>query len=104
MSNHRCTGAMPAAGLSRRAVLNRFGLGLGGIALSDLCHPVGASAAPPPPLDGQAKLAVERFQAISIDLATLTDPPLSGRPCAPRSNPSIGTSTGTSTGTGTATA
>ena len=47
-----------------------------------------------------ARLAVERFQAISIDLATLTDAPLSGRPCAPRSTPTI--STGTSTGTATA--
>ena len=40
MSNHQCTGALPAAGLSRRAVLNRFGLGLGGIALADLVNPL----------------------------------------------------------------
>ncbi len=45
MSNHRCTGALPAAGLSRRAVLNRFGLGLGGIALADLVNPLRTSAA-----------------------------------------------------------
>ena len=45
MTSHRCTGALPAAGLSRRAVLNRFGLGLGGIALADLFHPRGVLAA-----------------------------------------------------------
>ena len=38
---------MPAAGLSRRAFLNRFGLGLGGIALADLIRPnLFASATP----------------------------------------------------------
>lgn len=67
--------------------------------LLELLRKINAELPPAPPLDGQAKLAVERFQAISIDLATLTDPPLSGRPCAPRSNPSIGTSTGTGTAT-----
>ncbi len=36
MSCHKCTGALPAAGMSRRAVLNRFGMGLGGMALSSL--------------------------------------------------------------------
>ncbi len=44
MTAHRCTGALPAAGLSRRAVLNRFGLGLGGIALADLVNPPRTSA------------------------------------------------------------
>ena len=32
MSCHKCAGALPAAGMSRRGVLNRFGMGLGGIA------------------------------------------------------------------------
>ncbi len=40
--NRVCVGPLPAAGLSRRAFLNRFGLGLGGIALADLL----AAAAP----------------------------------------------------------
>jgi hypothetical protein len=39
MPCHKCVGAIPSAGLSRRAVLNRFGLGLGGIALADLINP-----------------------------------------------------------------
>src|ERR1700752_4200625 len=39
MSCHKCVGALPAAGLSRRAVLNRFGLGLGGMALANLVNP-----------------------------------------------------------------
>jgi hypothetical protein len=54
VSNQRCTGALPAFGLSRRAVLNRFGLGLGGIALSDLFQPPGVVAAARPSLEGQA--------------------------------------------------
>ena len=40
-----CTGPLPAAGLSRRAFLNRFGLGLGGIALANLIKPAGLFAA-----------------------------------------------------------
>src|SRR6218665_2529069 len=44
MSKHQCTGAMPVDGLSRRAVLSRFGLGLGGIALADLVNPVRTAA------------------------------------------------------------
>ena len=39
MSCQKCVGALPAAGLSRRAVLNRFGLGLGGMALANLVNP-----------------------------------------------------------------
>ena len=35
----QCTGALPAAGLSRRALLNRFGMGLGGMALANLVNP-----------------------------------------------------------------
>ncbi len=42
MKTALCVGPLPAAGLSRRAFLNRFGLGLGGIALADLL----AAAAP----------------------------------------------------------
>ena len=37
-----CTGPLPAAGLSRRHFLNRFGMGLGGIALAHLLNPLRA--------------------------------------------------------------
>jgi len=37
--NSICTGPLPAAGLSRRGFLNRFGMGLGGIALANLINP-----------------------------------------------------------------
>ena len=43
--NHVCTGPLPAAGLSRRAFLNRFGMGLGGIALANLLNPARMFAA-----------------------------------------------------------
>jgi hypothetical protein len=36
----RCSGAAPALGLSRRMLLNRMGMGLGGLALADLLTPV----------------------------------------------------------------
>jgi hypothetical protein len=39
MSCQKCVGPVPFAGLSRRAVLNRFGMGLGGIALAHLVNP-----------------------------------------------------------------
>ena len=41
MSCHKCVGALPAVGLSRRAVLSRFGMGLGGIAVANLINPPG---------------------------------------------------------------
>ena len=44
MSCHKCVGALPAAGLSRRAILNRFGMGLGGIAVANLINPDGLAA------------------------------------------------------------
>ncbi len=45
MNNQICTGPLPAAGLSRRAFLNRFGLGLGGIALANMMSPTNVLAA-----------------------------------------------------------
>lgn len=42
-----CTGPLPAAGLSRRMFLNRFGLGLGGIALSQMLRPASVLAGMP---------------------------------------------------------
>ena len=47
MTCPKCTGAVPAAGLSRRAVLSRFGMGLGGIALANLINPAKAFASTP---------------------------------------------------------
>jgi hypothetical protein len=41
-----CTGPASVAGLSRREFLNRFGLGLGGMALSHLLNPLQTGAAP----------------------------------------------------------
>jgi len=43
-----CSGHFPVTGLSRRQFLNRFGLGLGGIALSDLLNPLRALAGSAP--------------------------------------------------------
>ena len=54
MSCHKCVGALPVAGLSRRAVLNRFGLGLGGMALANLIDPAGVAAAALPSQGGSA--------------------------------------------------
>jgi hypothetical protein len=39
MTCDKCVGALPLVGMSRRAVLNRFGMGLGGIALANLVNP-----------------------------------------------------------------
>jgi len=47
MTNQVCTGPLPAAGLSRRGFLNRFGMGLGGIALANLLQPVRLLSAAP---------------------------------------------------------
>src|SRR5688572_19652595 len=43
-----CTGPLPAAGLSRRGFLNRFGMGLGGLALANLIHPTSLFASTSP--------------------------------------------------------
>jgi Protein of unknown function (DUF1501) len=50
--NAICTGPVPAAGLSRRAFLNRFGMGLGSIALGGLINPAPLFASKP---DGSEK-------------------------------------------------
>ncbi|MEY2880755.1 MAG: hypothetical protein RLZZ15_3135 [Verrucomicrobiota bacterium] len=46
-TNQVCTGPLPAAGLSRRAFLNQFGLGVGGVALANLLAPRALGAARP---------------------------------------------------------
>jgi hypothetical protein len=49
----QCTGALPSAGMSRRSLLNRFGLGLGGMALANMINPTRLFAASSPGTDGQ---------------------------------------------------
>ena len=44
MKNPLCTGPLPLDGLNRRQFLNRFGMGLGGIALANLINPTGVRA------------------------------------------------------------
>src|SRR6185295_1137598 len=39
MNKQICTGPLPAAGLSRRGFLNRFGMGMGGVALANMMQP-----------------------------------------------------------------
>ncbi len=51
MTNQICTGPLPAAGLSRRGFLNRFGMGLGGLALANLMSPANLFSAAAPKLD-----------------------------------------------------
>ena len=52
-----CTGPLPTAGLSRRHFLNRFGMGLGGIALAQLLNPFqsGAEEIPNPGHDANLR-------------------------------------------------
>jgi hypothetical protein len=45
MSNRLCVGPFPGQHLSRRGFLNRFGMGLGGLALADFLNPTRATAA-----------------------------------------------------------
>ncbi len=52
MNHQICTGPLPAAGLSRRAFLNRFGMGLGGIALANMIQPVRLFGANTPVISG----------------------------------------------------
>ena len=48
MERSPCTGPAPLGGLSRREVLGRFGLGLGGMALAHILEPKAARAAAGP--------------------------------------------------------
>jgi hypothetical protein len=47
MKDPLCTGPLPARHLSRRAFLNRFGMGLGAVALAELLNPLSRAAAIP---------------------------------------------------------
>ncbi len=68
MPHNFCTGPQPAFGLSRRQFLNRFGMGLGAVALADLLKaPPSASAAPgilpAPHFPPKAKRVIYLFQS-----------------------------------------
>jgi hypothetical protein len=70
-----CTGALPAAGLSRRRVLERFGMGLGGMALAGLVNPSSLAAqqvagrADPGVLGGQLHLPAKAKRVIYLFMA-----------------------------------
>src|SRR5690606_10527752 len=51
-----CLGCVPAIGMSRRAFLNRFGMGLGALALGHILNPTGAAAGLPPADDRRGVL------------------------------------------------
>src|SRR6187455_3162256 len=71
--NNVCTGPLPVAGLSRRTFLNRFGMGLGGIALANLLNPArmfGATAgADRGILNGQLHHAAKAKRVIYLFMA-----------------------------------
>jgi hypothetical protein len=70
MNASLCTGHVPATDLSRRQFLNRFGMGLGGVALGSLLNPTLAHAAGDPgvltgklPFTPRAKRVIYLFMA-----------------------------------------
>src|SRR5262245_2242632 len=70
MQNTACIGRLSTFGLSRRQFLNRFGMGLGGIALADLLaghNPICADATPgvlaAPHYPAKAKRVIYLFQS-----------------------------------------
>ncbi|HXG10512.1 MAG TPA: DUF1501 domain-containing protein [Gemmataceae bacterium] len=66
MYGSRCTGPLPAFGLSRRQFLQRFGMGLGSIALADLLGSEAAAAGgvlPAPHHPPRAKRVIYLFQS-----------------------------------------
>ena len=56
-----CTGPASVAGLSRRDFLNRFGMGLGGMALSHLLRPVRSGASAPAAMGDGGVLGAPHF-------------------------------------------
>jgi Protein of unknown function (DUF1501) len=68
-----CTGPLPVAGLSRRLFLNRFGMGLGGLALAGLVNRGRLVAAPEAPdhgvLDGKLHFPARAKRVIYLFMA-----------------------------------
>jgi Protein of unknown function (DUF1501) len=64
-----CVGPLPAAHLSRRQVLARFGMGLGGVALSELVNPAGAWGADAGVLGGQFHVPPRARRVIYLFMA-----------------------------------
>ncbi|MSU57158.1 MAG: DUF1501 domain-containing protein [Pedosphaera sp.] len=71
--NSICTGPLSAAGLSRRGFLNRFGMGLGGVALANLISPANLFAATRGPdhgiLNGQLHFPAKAKRVIYLFMA-----------------------------------
>ena len=69
MSCQKCVGPLPAASMSRRDVLGRFGLGLGGIALANLVNPMTALAQDRGILGGQLHVPARAKRIIYLFMA-----------------------------------
>jgi hypothetical protein len=69
MSCQKCVGPLPAASMSRRDVLSRFGLGLGGIALANLVNPISALAQDRGILGGQLHVPARAKRIIYLFMA-----------------------------------
>jgi hypothetical protein len=67
--HHLCVGPLPAAHLSRREVLSRFGLGLGGMALANLVNPADALAQDRGVLGGQLHVPAKAKRVIYLFMA-----------------------------------
>ena len=69
MSCQKCVGPLPAASMSRRDVLGRFGMGLGGIALANLVNPMTALAQDRGILGGQLHVPARAKRIIYLFMA-----------------------------------
>ncbi|MFM7213934.1 MAG: DUF1501 domain-containing protein, partial [Verrucomicrobiota bacterium] len=70
MNASLCTGHVPATDLSRRQFLNRFGMGLGGVALGSLLNPTLAHAAGDPGvLTGRLRFTPKAKRVIYLFMA-----------------------------------
>jgi hypothetical protein len=77
MNRSMCRGSEPALGMSRRQMLQRFGMGLGAIALGELVNPTPAPAAEDlvhlPPGRARAKRVIYLFQSGGASQMDLLD-------------------------------
>src|ERR1700752_5339824 len=69
MSCQKCVGPLSAALMSRRDVLSRFGMGLGGMALANLVNPVTAFAQDRGVVGGQLHLPAKAKRVIYLFMA-----------------------------------